>query len=287
MANAIQGPFVTPTIPGGGQNMPAIGIGTSTGSTKFDPSAVKSAILKAIELGYRHLQTSISSILEHQSTGEAIVEALERGLVNSREELFITSKFQYHDAGFDIVIQDLKKFLEKLHIEYVDLYLIEWPDCAKPGEDEAEDNPLTDLMLVWTAMEECQKLGLTNSMGVCNFSSKMLENILKYAKIPPSVNQVGMHRLLREKELREFCLANKISIIASSTIGGKEKHLNSTQFMELEFLNKIAKDGQKTADQVVYRWAYEQGAALLLESFNKEHMQEMMNISEWKLSQDD
>lgn len=59
-----------------------------------------------------------------------------------------------------------------------------------------------------------------------------------------------MHRLLREKELREFCSANKISIIASSTNEDNEKHLNSTHFMESEVLNKIAKDGQKTADQV-------------------------------------
>lgn len=113
MSDATGGPLVGPTIPSGGQNMPAIGIGTATGSTKLHPSAVKSAILQAIELGYRHLQTSISCRFEHhQATGEAIVNAVERGLVRSRGELFITSKLEYHDAGSDNIIQDLKMFLE-------------------------------------------------------------------------------------------------------------------------------------------------------------------------------
>ncbi|KAK6139195.1 hypothetical protein DH2020_027062 [Rehmannia glutinosa] len=276
MSNAILGPLINPRIPGGRQNMPGIGVGTPTGAGRLDPSDVKSAIIQAIELGYRHLQTAISSVFEHLAIGEAIAEALERRLVSCREDLFITSKIEYHDdaGNYEVVIQDLNKFLEKLKLVYVDLYLIQLPD-------QKDEIPVTDLMLVWSAMEECKKLGLTKSIGVCNFSYNMLENILKHAKIPPSVNQVGLHKLLKEKEVRELCMANKISIIASyiSTIGGTEKHLSSTQIKEFDFLNKIAKDGHKTADQVVLKWAYEQGAALLLESLDKEHMQEMLNIS--------
>ncbi|KAK4429782.1 Non-functional NADPH-dependent codeinone reductase 2 [Sesamum alatum] len=283
MSNAIIGPFVDPTRRAGGQNLPPIGIGTESCSMKLDQSAVKTAILQAIELGYRHLQTAVSSLLEHQAVGEAIVEALERGLVNSREELFITCKLPYHDAGPDFVVQNLRKFLEKMHLEHVDLCIVQHPEEDEP-EQANYDTPLTDLMPVWAAMEKCQKLGLTKSIGVCNFSSKMLQNILKFAEVPPSVNQVGMHRLLREKELRELCLANNISIVACSTIGGEEKHSDFTQFMELEALNKTAKHRTKTAHQVVCRRAHEQGASLLLESLSKEHMLEILSIFE---SQDD
>ncbi|XP_020551381.1 NADPH-dependent codeinone reductase 1-1-like isoform X2 [Sesamum indicum] len=266
--------------------MPPIGIGTRPGLRKLDLSAVKTAILEAIELGYRHLQTAISSFLEHQAFGEAIAEALERGLVNSREELFITCKLPYHDAAPDFVVQNLRKFLEKMHLDYVDLCLVQQPEEDEPGRAN-NDIPLTDLMFVWEAMEKCQKLGLTKSIGVCNFSSRMLQNILKFAKMPPSINQVGMQRFLKEKELRELCLANNISIIACSTIGGEEKHSDFTQFMELEALQKTAKDRTKTANQVVCRWAHEQGASLLLESLSKEHMLEILSIFEWSLSQDD
>ncbi|KAK4402729.1 Non-functional NADPH-dependent codeinone reductase 2 [Sesamum angolense] len=286
MSNAVIGPFISPTRPAGSQNIPPIGIGTGPGSRKLDLSAVKTAILQAIELGYRHLQTAVSSFLEYQAVGEAIVEALERGLINSREELFITCYLPYHDAGPDFVVQNLRKFLEKMHLAYVDLCLVQQAEEDEP-ERSNDDNPFTDLMFVWEAMEKCQKLGLTKSIGVCNFSLKKLQNMLKFAKVPPSINQVGMHRFLKEKELREFCLANNISIIACSTIGGEEKHSDFTQFMELEALQKTAKDRTKTADQVVSRWAHEQGASLLLESLSKEHMLEILNILEWSSSQDD
>ncbi|KAL0421442.1 UNVERIFIED_CONTAM: Non-functional NADPH-dependent codeinone reductase 2 [Sesamum latifolium] len=282
MSNAVIGPFVDPTRPTGGQNMPPIGIGTGPSSRKLDLSAVKTAILQAIELGYRHLQTAVSSYLEHLAVGEAIVEALERGLVNSREELFITCKLPYHDAGPDFVFLNLRE----MHLDYVDLCLVQQPEEDEPGRAN-NDTPSTDLMFVWEAMEKCQKLGLTKSIGVCNFSSKMLQKILKFAEVPPSVNQVGMHRFLKEKELRELCLANNISIIACSTIGGEEKHSDFTQFVELEALQKTAKDRKKTADQVVCRWAHEQGASLLLESLSKEHMLEILSIFEWSSSQDD
>ncbi|KAL3819282.1 hypothetical protein ACJIZ3_005187 [Penstemon smallii] len=252
-SDSVQRPF------GGGWNLPMIGIGTPSGSTNFDPSTVKSAILYAIDIGYRHIQTTVSLNLE-QPIGEALIEAAENGIVKSREELFITNKLQYTSNGYKTIIPELRNSLEKLQLKYVDLYLIQWPDCAESGDYEHENiahNNDQQLMFAWAAMELCQKLGLTKSIGVCNFSSNMLENLLKFAKLPPSVNQVRMHQLWGEKKLREFCLANKISIIASSTIGGKEKHLDITQYMELESLKKLSKHRQKTATQVyIYIYIY-------------------------------
>ncbi|PIN09140.1 Aldo/keto reductase family protein [Handroanthus impetiginosus] len=271
MSGAIGGPLVNPRIPGEGQNVPAIGMGMRPGLTNLDPSSIKSAILQAIRLGYRHFQITMSNSSEQQALKEAIVKALEGGLVKSRDELFITCRIQHHDdAGFDdAVSQDLKKFLEKMQLEYVDLCLVKWQDS---DELKRADN--------WAAMEECRKLGLTKSIGVCDFSYEMLKNMLENGKIPPAVNQLEMQRLLREKELREFCFANKISIIASSITIGEGQDLDLTRF-ELEGLKNIEKDGQKTADQVVWRWAYEQGVALLLESFSQGHMQEILNTLEW------
>ncbi|KAI5313776.1 hypothetical protein L3X38_042952 [Prunus dulcis] len=110
--------------------------------------------------------------------GEAIQEALRLGLVASRDQVFITSKLWISDAHLDLVTPALQESLQNLQFEYLDLYLIHWPISAKPGTLVyplvAEDLMPMDFKGVWAAMEECQRLGLTKSIGVSNFSTKKL-----------------------------------------------------------------------------------------------------------------
>ncbi|KAL5552802.1 hypothetical protein UlMin_040203 [Ulmus minor] len=276
------------SIDGRGSTMPVIGFGTAADDS--DSKIMKTAVLEAIKLGYRHFDTAYKYGSE-QSLGEAIAEALKLDLVASRDELFITSKLWCSDAHPDLVLPALQKSLRNLGLEYLDLYLIHWPISAKPGKcvypiDEEDLMPM-DFKSVWEAMEECQRLGLTRSIGVSNFSSKKLENILSFAAIPPSVNQVEMSPIWQQKKLREFCRANKIIVTAFSPLGAKGSSWGTNRVMENQVLNDIAKARGKTLAQVCLRWVYEVGATLVAKSYNKERLKQNLQMFDWALSEDD
>ncbi|KAF7846988.1 hypothetical protein BT93_L3510 [Corymbia citriodora subsp. variegata] len=220
-----------------------------------------------------------------------MAEALELGLVNSREELFITTKLWCSDAHGDCVVAALQTSLKNLGLEYVDLYLVHWPVCVKAGEYELpvkkEDLLPFDYESVWKAMEECQKLGLAKSIGVSNFSCKKLEKLLSISEIPPAVNQVEVNPLWQQQKLREFCKEKGIHITAYSPLGAKGTLWGSDRVMKSEVLQEIAEAKGKTLAQVCLRWVHEQGVSVLVKSFNTERMKENLDIFDWSLSPDE
>ncbi|MCL7042663.1 hypothetical protein MKW94_002477 [Papaver nudicaule] len=144
-----------------------------------------------------------------------------------------------------------------------------------------------DYKSVWAAMEECQKLGLTKSIGVSNFSCKKLQTILDTANIPPAVNQVEMNPVWQNLKLRDFCKANNIILTAYSPLGGKGTPWGSNAVYEAQVLDQIAEAKGKTHAQVCLRWVYEQGVSLLVKSFNEQRMKENMMIFNWELTEDE
>ncbi|XP_044488135.1 non-functional NADPH-dependent codeinone reductase 2-like isoform X3 [Mangifera indica] len=240
------------TLPSNGKTIPLVGFGTaeypfnSTGS-------VKESTLHAIKLGYRHFDTAALYLCE-QAFGEAIAEALHLGLIKSRNELFITSKLWLSNAHAHLVIPALQTTLKNLGLEYLDLYLIHYPLSLRPGSDSSlllkkEDIMKMDFESVWGAMEECQKLGLTKSIGVSNFSCKKLEELLAIAKIPPAVNQVELNPVWRQKKLRKFCEEKGIHITAYSPLGAKGAVWGTNRVMDSEVLQEIAKARGKSVAQ--------------------------------------
>ncbi|KAL5995516.1 Non-functional NADPH-dependent codeinone reductase 2-like [Asimina triloba] len=172
--------------------MPLIGMGTAAYPFTSD-EATRSTILDAIRLGYRHFDAA-AVYQSEQPLGEAIAEALRLGLIDSRDDLFITSKLWCGDAHAHRVQSALQQTLKNLGLGYVDLYPIHWPvslkntgECVFPFNKE--DMVPMDFKSVWQSMEMCQSLGLTKAIGVSNFSSKKLTELLSIAKIPPAVNQ--------------------------------------------------------------------------------------------------
>ncbi|KAG5530713.1 hypothetical protein RHGRI_025624 [Rhododendron griersonianum] len=156
-----------------GQEMPVLGLGTAT-SPPVAPEIAVQAVVQAIELGYRHFDTA--SLYQTESTlGDAVQEAIRVGLIKSREEVFLTSKLWCSDAHPHLVVPALQTTLRNLKTEYLDLYLIHWPLSMKHGIIEfppkPEDFLPLDIKSVWAEMEECQRQGLTKSIGVSNFSS--------------------------------------------------------------------------------------------------------------------
>jgi len=273
---------------GGGKAMPVIGFGTAADSN--DGATMISAALEAIKLGYRHFDTA-SAYGSEKALGEAISQAITLGLVNSRDDLFITSKLWPADTHPHLVLPALQKSLRTLELEYLDLYLIHWPISVRPGKGEwpfdEEDMMPIDFKSVWAAMEECQRLGLAKSIGVSNFSCKKLEILLSSATIPPAVNQVEMSPIWQQRKLIEFCKANGIVVTAYSPLGATGASWGTNDVMDNETLNEIAKARGKTVAQVSLRWIYEQGATLVAKSYNKERLKENQQIFDWELSEDD
>ncbi|KAK8529487.1 hypothetical protein V6N12_060268 [Hibiscus sabdariffa] len=272
-----------------GEKMPLLGLGTAV-SPPVGPEATKLAILQAIKLGYRHFDTAAKYGSE-QPLGDAIQEALSIGSIRSRDELFITTKLWCGDAHAELVATALKRSLQNLKLEYLDLFLIHWPVSAKPGTYEfpiKEENFLPmDFKSVWSAMEDCQKLGLTKSIGVSNFSCKKLTDLLAIAKIPPAVNQVEMNPLWQQKKLREFCRAKGIFLTAYSPLGAIGTFYGSNRVMECEVLKEIAKAKGKIVAQISLRWIYQQGAGVIVKSFNGERMKQNLEIFGWSLNEEE
>ncbi|KAL4298486.1 hypothetical protein AHAS_Ahas17G0005700 [Arachis hypogaea] len=269
-------------------SMPVIAFGT--GSEANDNDTIKAAAVEAIKLGYRHFDTA-SFYDSEQPLGEAFAEALQLGLINSRDELFITSKLWLSDNHPHLVLPALQKSLQNLGLEYLDLYLVHCPMSAKPEirkfpYNEDELLPF-DLKGVWTSMEKCHSLGLTKSIGVSNFSTKKLEHLLSFATIPPAVNQVELNPSWQQKNLREYCKTKNIVITAYSPLGAKGASWGSNDVMNSELLKQIAHAHGKTVAQVSLRWLYEQGVTFAVKSYNKERMKQNLDIFDFSLTNDD
>ncbi|KAK9750939.1 hypothetical protein RND81_02G231100 [Saponaria officinalis] len=291
MSTNENGPHQQSTIDLGhnGRKMPVMGFGT--GVYPPVPSAqIKAAVIRAIEVGYRHFDTAHRYESE-EPIGEAIKEALSLGLIKSRDELFITSKLWCGHAHPHLVLPALKKTLRNLKMERIDLYLIHWPlSCTEDKYDfpiKEDDFLPLDFKGVWEAMEKCHKLGLANSIGVSNFSCKKLQYVLGFAKIPPAVNQVEVNPFWQQSKLIELCKANGVLVTAYSPLGSLGTVHGSNKIIESSVLQQIAKSKGKSIPQVCLRWAYEQGIAFVVKSYNEERMKENLAIFDWKLSEED
>ncbi|KAL5995483.1 hypothetical protein ACLOJK_025545 [Asimina triloba] len=188
------------------QPIPLIGLGTAV-YPFGDCETLKSAILHAIKLGYRHFDAA-AIYRSEQPMGEAITEALHLGLISSREKIFITSKLWLCDNHGGRVQPALQKKLRNLGLDYLNLDLMHWP-----------------------------RLGLTKSIGVSNFSCKKLTELFSVVKIPPALNQ---------KKLRELCSSRGIHVSACSPLGGNGTPWSSNQVLDSNVLKDIAQARGKT-----------------------------------------
>ncbi|CAL4913467.1 unnamed protein product [Urochloa decumbens] len=269
--------------------LPRIGLGTAVQGPRPDP--VRAAVLRAIQVGYRHFDTAAHYATE-APIGEAAAEAVRAGVVDSRGDLFITSKVWCADNHPDRVLPALRKTLSNLQMEYVDLYMVHWPVTMKAGRFTApftapEDFEPFDMRGVWEAMEECHRLGLAKSIGVCNFSCKKLETLLSFATIPPAVNQVEINPVWQQRKLRQFCREKGIQLCAYSPLGAKGTHWGSDSVMDSGVIHEIAKSKGKTVAQVCLRWVYEQGDCLIVKSFDEARMKENLDIVGWELTEEE
>nr|CAB3487182.1 unnamed protein product [Digitaria exilis] len=276
---------------GSARPMPAVGMGTAL-PIPVPHEVTKDAVLAAIELGFRHLDTAAMYGTEGP-VGEAVADAVRRGLLRSREEVFVTSKLWCTTCHPELVLPSLRETLLKLQMEYVDLYLIHWPVCMKPGPitwpAKREDAVPFDFEGVWLAMEECHRLGLAKAIGVSNFTTRHLERVMSVATITPAVNQVELNPVWQQRTLRAYCAEKGIHVAAYSPLGGQNWNGSgeANAVLESEVLSEIAQARGKTVAQISLRWIHEQGVTWIVKSYNKGRLKQNIDIFGWELTEED
>ncbi|MGN7305207.1 glyoxal/methylglyoxal reductase [Bacillus subtilis] len=219
------------------------------------------SVKAAIKNGYRSIDTA-AIYKNEEGVGIGIKES---GV--AREELFITSKVWNEDQGYETTLAAFEKSLERLQLDYLDLYLIHWP-----GKDKYKDT--------WRALEKLYKDGKIRAIGVSNFQVHHLEELLKDAEIKPMVNQVEFHPRLTQKELRDYCKAQGIQLEAWSP-------LMQGQLLDNEVLTQIAEKHNKSVAQVILRWDLQHEVVTIPKSIKEHRIIENADIFDFKLSQED
>lgn len=237
--------------------MPAIGIGTyKTGSDEETAHAVKFAI----EAGYRHIDAA-AFYGNEIGVGKGIKES---GV--KREDIFLVTKLWNDDHGYDKTMEAFNKSLERLQVEYLDLYLIHWP--TKLNSE------------TWRAFEELYESGKVRAIGVCNFKEGHLEELKESAKIMPMVNQMEVHPFNTRKKLREYCKVNNIQMVAWSPISRGRVLTN-------ELLIKLSEKYSKTITQVVLKWHIQNGVVPIPKSSNEGRIKENFEVFDFGIAKED
>lgn len=240
-----------------GIEIPLFGLGTWTLS---GDKAFK-AVLWALEAGYRLIDTA--SIYGNE---RKIGEALKASKIN-RDELFITTKVWTTDHGYDETLIAFKKSLKNLKLNYVDLYLIHWPDSDLRYE-------------TWKALERIHQDENARAIGVSNYTIPHLEEIFDKSSTIPVVNQVEFSPFLYQKDLLEFCEAHNIFLEAYCP-------LTRTRKFNDPIINSIAKKYEKTSAQILIRWGLQHNIIEIPKSGDKEHIKENANIFDFKIIKED
>ena len=268
--------------------IPKIGLGT----WKMNDEKVYQVVLKAIKLGYRYIDCAWEYENE-VGVGKAIKEAIDQNIVK-REDLFIVTKLwnTYHRP--DLVESNIKDSLKKLNLTYVDLYLIHWPLAFKPGDDpypringhiQYDKVPLCE---TWKAMEELVKKNLTKYIGVSNFPSILLHDLIQSANIKPVVNQIESHLYLQQNDLINWCQKNNIIIQAYSPLGGNYDYGSSVKDKKFEHplknekITELAKKKNCSNSDIIFAWHKQRGNnyCIVSKSENDERLKRALDIME-------
>lgn len=245
-----------------GRTIPQLGLGVWKAA---DGQEVASAVETAIQSGYRLIDTAA------RYANEAGVGAGIKAANVPREELFITTKLWNTDQGADKAAAAFEASLQRLGLDYVDLYLIHWP------------MPQTNLFVeTWKELQKIQQSGRAKSIGVCNFRIEDLERLQAETNSLPVINQIELHPYFQQKELRDYCSAHHIQVESWSPIGGSGGNL-----LEDPVINDIAKKHSKSPAQVVIRWHTQLGLVVIPKSVHPQRIQQNIDVFDFELDQDD
>jgi alcohol dehydrogenase (NADP+) len=271
--------FQTKTIPlsHGGGRMPALGFGTLIP----DAAVTITATRDALEAGFRHFDCA-ERYRNEREVGEALRAGLAGGKI-AREEIFITTKLWNSNHRPERVAPAFEGSLERLGLNYLDLYLIHTPFAFQPGDEQdprdKDGNVIYDrgvtLLETWRAMESLVDRGRCRAIGLSDISLQELSPLYASARIKPAVVQVEAHPYLPETELLQFCKNNGVVFLAFAPLG----HGMRPGLLEDPIISSVATRVQKTPAQVLLAWAVQRGTAVLTTPKSAARARENFDIS--------
>jgi len=242
-----------------GVEMPIIGFGVFQVN---DPKECEQSVIDAIQAGYRLIDTAASYMNE-----EAVGRAIKNSGVD-RSELFITTKLWVQDAGYENTKKSFQKSLDKLQLDYLDLYLIH--------------QPYGDVHGSWRALEELYKAGKVRAIGISNFQPDRVMDIIMFNEIVPAVNQIETHPFNQQIENQKFLADNNVQIESWGPFAEGKNNL-----FQNKLLGTIATKYNKSIAQVVLRWLTQRGVVVIPKSVRKERIIENFNIFDFELTVED
>nr|CAB3220819.1 aldose reductase-like [Phallusia mammillata] len=275
-----------------GTTLPMLGLGTyrALGSEVYE------AVKHGLKIGYRHIDTAYYYSNEDH-VGKAVLDAIDE-LKIARDDIRVVTKLPNTCNRPSLVIPALKQSLENLNLPFVDLYLIHTPVCRTPmyeekvspeGKNDKDGKPMFDDIEpkeIWKEMEKCVEMGLTKSIGVSNFNSQQIQQIVDNCKIKPVTNQVEGHPYLQQDHLREFCAKHDIVLTTYRPLGGRLKP-HDPDILNDKFIKELATKYGKTSAQILLRWQIEKGHIVLAKSANPKRMEDNLQIFDFSISAED
>ena len=249
-----------------GVQIPAVGLGTW--QTPDDETGYQ-AVLSALKLGYRHIDTA------QGYRNEDIVGRAVRDSGISREEVFITSKLDNPNHGYDNTIRSFEETVQKLGTDYVDLFLIHWPNPLQYRSTWQQTNAET-----WKAFEELYHAGKIRAIGISNFRQHHIDELLKTAEITPMVNQIRLCPGDTQDELVQYCRERNILLEAYSPLG-------TGQIFKVPEMQALAEKYHKSIAQICIRWSLQNGFLPLPKSVTAERIRENIDVFGFELSDED
>ena len=242
-----------------GVKMPQLGFGVYQIK---DPAQCEQAVLDAISVGYRLIDTAAS-----YGNEEAVGKALKKCGV-PREELFITTKLWISDTSYEKAKAAFQKSLDKLGLDYLDLYLIH--------------QPLNDYYGAWRAMEELYKEGKVRAIGVCSFSPDRLADLIAFNEVAPAVNQVEANVFFQQQEAQKYMQSRGVVMEGWAPFAEGKNDL-----FHNETLQKIGEKHGKSVAQVVLGWLLQRGIVCIPKSVKKERMEQNFDVFDFRLDEED
>ncbi len=243
-----------------GVTIPQLGFGTYL----IPNEQVADAIKHALDAGYRHIDTA-----QYYKNESGIGEALKASGIN-REDLFITTKVWNSHHGYEQTLEAFEESLERLKLDYIDLYLVHWP-CPK----------FDKYVETYKALETLYKEGKVRAIGVCNFDIEHLERLFAECEIKPMINQVECHPYFQQKEMKRFCREHQIHFESWSPLYRGE------EVLEEPIIKELAKKHGKTPAQIILRWHLQEGSIVIPKSVHPERIRKNIDVFDFTLSDED
>lgn len=237
--------------------LPLLGLGTYKAK---DYNDLKCSVNSALDVGYRHIDTA-SYYENEEQLGKIIKESSIK-----RDDIFLTTKLWNTDHGYEKTLNAFNTSLKKLNTDYIDLYLIHWPNKQHKA--------------TWKAMEKLYREGYIKAIGVSNYKIHHIKEIIDNFSVVPAVNQIEFHPELIQNELMDFCKNYNIQIEAWSP-------LMRGQIFNIDLFKQLSEKYNKSISQIVLRWDIQMGTSTIPKSLNPNRIKENSKIFDFTINDDD